>query len=395
MVMHYQNRHRRRDMANNSRKYESIERETRMLAAGMSGIFKYNSIYGPTVLNDSMLGASLRSTSVGGYLEGRRSILTMYDMPAPSDEWFRYLMGTADLDFIHEFISNSLLYQFEHLIELDRLPKEGITVAADMHKIPRHDRKPGPELMRGKYKNGATYFEAYITIHCVVAGIRLVLAVLPMHAGDTVAEFVPKIMELCMNVPKISLIMMDSGFFSAETISYLREIDIPYLIPCRNTSGVVERLRDFAKDGKSISEMVITSQSQSVPYTMVIVKREKKKKKKNHEELEPGEEFIGFATNRPSIDVKKYAKRWGIETAYAKIEAMRTKTRSKSVDSRFFCFGYSLIIYNAWVLANLLFAILSMISAEKPNISQDTFKSGVAAILLRQPPEPPPEPVAP
>ena len=254
---------------------------------------------------------------------------------------------------------------------------------------------PGPELMRGKYKNRATYFEAYITIHCVVAGIRLVLAVLPMHAGDTVAEFVPKILELCIKVPKISLIMMDREFFSAETISYLNENDIPYLIPCRNTSGVVERLRDFAKDGKSISEMKITSQSQSVPYTMVIVKREKKKKKKNQEELEPEEEFIGFATNRPSIDVKKYAKRWGIETAYAKIEAMRTKTRSKSVDSRFFCFGYSLIIYNAWVLANLLFAILSMISAEKPNISQEAFKSGIGAILLRQPPEPPPEPVAP
>ena len=56
MVMNHQNRHRRRGMANNHRKYESIERETRMLAAGMSGIFKYNSIYGPTVLNDSMLG---------------------------------------------------------------------------------------------------------------------------------------------------------------------------------------------------------------------------------------------------------------------------------------------------------------------------------------------------
>ena len=366
-----------------------------MLAAGMSGIFKYNSIYGPAVLNDSLLGASLRSTSVGGYLEGKRPFLAKHGMPAPSGEWLRNLIGTADPDFIHEFINNSLLYQFERLMELGMLPKEGITVAVDVHKIPRHDRKPGAELMRGKYKNGATYFEAYITIHCVVAGIRLVLAVLPMHAGDTVAEFVPKILELCIKVPKISLIMMDREFFSAETISYLRGIDIPYLIPCRNTSGVVERLRDFAKDGKSISEMKITSQSQSVPYTMVIVKREKKKKKKNHEELDPEEEFIGFATNRPSIDVKKYAKRWGIETAYAKIEAMRTKTRSKSVDSRFFCFGYSLIIYNAWVLANLLFAILSMISAEKPNISQDTFKSGIAAILFRQPPEPPPEPVAP
>ena len=66
-----------------------------MLAAGMSGIFKYNSIYGPAVLNDSMLGASLRSTSVGGYLESRRPFLTRHDILAPSDEWFRNLIGTA------------------------------------------------------------------------------------------------------------------------------------------------------------------------------------------------------------------------------------------------------------------------------------------------------------
>ena len=90
---------------------------------------------------------------------------------------------------------------------------------------------------------------------------------------------------------------MDREFFSAETISCLNEIDIPYLIPCRNTSGVVERLRDFAKDKKSISEMVITSQSQSVPYTMVIVKREKEKE-------EPGEAGTGGihrVCNQPTL----------------------------------------------------------------------------------------------
>ena len=122
-------------MANNSRKYESIERETCMLAAGVSGIFKYNSTYGPTVLNDSMLGASLRSTSIGGYLESRRPFLTWYNMPAPSDEWLRNLIGTADPGFIRGFINDSPLYQFKRLIELDRLPKEGIMVAADMHKF--------------------------------------------------------------------------------------------------------------------------------------------------------------------------------------------------------------------------------------------------------------------
>ena len=99
-------------------------------------------------------------------------------------------------------------------------------------------------------------------------------------------------------VPKISLIMMDREFFSAETISYLNKNDIPYLIPCRNTSGVVKRLRDFVKYKKSVSEMEITSQSQRVPYTMAIVKREKKKR--NREELETGG-GIHQVCNQPTL----------------------------------------------------------------------------------------------
>ena len=203
-------------MANNSRVYESIEQTTLELAAGMSGMFRYNSPYGPATINDSMLGASILNTSVGGYLSAKRNVASQCGTPSPTDEWFRNRIGMADPNHIRRFVNESLWGQFERLDELDILPKEGITVAVDVHKIPRHDRKPGAELMRGKYKDGATYFEAYITVHCVMAGIRLALAVLPMHAGDTVAEFVPKILELCTNIPKISLIMMDKEVFCRD-----------------------------------------------------------------------------------------------------------------------------------------------------------------------------------
>ena len=41
----------------------------------------------------------------------------------------------------------------------------------------------------------------------------------------------------------------------------------------------------------------------------------------------PEERYIGFATNHPAIKTKVYAKRWGIETGYGKIEECRAKTR--------------------------------------------------------------------
>ena len=100
--------------------------------------------------------------------------------------------------------------------------------------------------------------------------------------------------------------------------------------------------------------------------------------------------FIGLATNRPDTDVKKYAGRRGIDTAYSKTEAMRPRTRSKNVDLQLF--GCLLPICNALVLANPLPACRS-IPAKRPTITQIAFKIALDINPHRQPPEPPPEPV--
>ena len=64
--------------------------------------------------------------------------------------------------------------------ELGQVAKEGMTIAIDMHLIPRWDKKPGTDLTRSRRKNSTRTFERDVTAQCVDGGSRLVLGVLHM-----------------------------------------------------------------------------------------------------------------------------------------------------------------------------------------------------------------------
>ena len=205
--------------------------------------------------------------------------------------------------------------------------------------------------------------------------MRLAPDILLIHAGDTAAEFVPEIPELCINVPKTSLIIMESEF-SAETIRHLEENDTPYLIPCRNTDGVVERLRECTKDGKSVTEIEIILQSQNIPCMMIIIERRKKRKQNAAEYLKPGEESVGSATNRHGCQSMPADGGSRLPTQ------RRRQGQGRAAGTRI-CFGYSLLICNARVPADP-HACRPAISAEKPVITQTAFKMETGVTPRRQ-----------
>jgi putative transposase len=51
----------------------------------------------------------------------------------------------------------------------------------------------------------------------------------------------------------------------------------------------------------------------------------------------------------------KYSKRWGIETGYrVKKHSFRSKTTSKNYHIRLFYFLFSVLLYNLWILIDIL-----------------------------------------
>ena len=231
-----------------------------------------------------------------------------------------------------------------------------LDLAIDMHLISRYDKKRDKHLRRSKHKNGTTYFEVYLTIQCLNAGARLVLAVVPVQASESHAEIVRKVINSCHDLGiSIGTVMLDREFFSTRIMHTLDDQKIMFLIPCKNTSTVVKSLDNYDMDKhKKITKLHITDSTtkEKFEYTMIITDR--KNKNHNSKNKKPKEKYIGFATNSSNTDVKKYACRWGIETGYRIIESARPKTRSNSASSREFCFLYSVLMFNAWVVANAI-----------------------------------------
>ena len=62
-----------------------------------------------------------------------------------------------------------------------------------------------------------------------------------------------------------------------------------------------------------------------------------------------------------SIIAEKYKKRWGIKTSYRVKSELRLKTCSRKYVVRLFMFVLSVLLYNAWVLLNLLYGFFKFL----------------------------------
>ena len=339
---------------------------------------RHNAIFGTDDLNHGMLKGAIMDSSVGGCANATRS----KRCDTPSDRWYASAIKGIEQDTVQCAFEEKVTGQLDTLKRLGKFPKKGLDIAIDMHLISRYDRVPGEELTRGKYKNGTTYFERYMTVQCVNDGMRMVLAASYLKRLESVPDYVDIVLKTMTKMDiKIRLVLLDREFFSVDAIEMLQENDVKFLMPCRNTGNVVAALREFEQGRRGkISENVIENNWNSVAYYIMITDR------KNAKDSDiPEERYIGFATNYPGIKTEVYAKRWGIETGYGKIEECRAKTRITDMESRMLCFYYSLILYNEWIIVR---AMISDGTERQSAMTMLTFKIQVESHLMREPKPP-------
>lgn len=334
-----------------------------------------NSIYGIDDLNAGMVRASTMNVSVGGCANSARVVVGQNDdgpnRASPCDRWFADALARADTDDIINYFAESASENLRMIAKQRKTHKRGLTLAVDTHLIPRYDRKPGPELTRSRQKSGTTRFERYMSVQCVYDGMHLVLAFVQLDGLESMYHAAERLFNILQkNKIHIRLALFDRGFFSTGMLELLNKMGIPYLMPCVNTHGVVGALNEFAEfERMGVSVNMLDGSGRRIPYILIITKRRGSKKSSG----EPKEEFIGFATNVPDIDISEYDERWMIETGYSKIEAMRVTTRSKKICSRVFCFAFSMLMYNAWVMLNAML-IYNTWLATRTGITQTTFR---------------------
>ena len=361
-----------------------------------------NATYDITHFTTCMNSAAIHDASVSGKADNTRLMgddhcRSLGTRHYPTSEWNRLVLAKMDKNKVETCFEDAVVSQINMLKAKGQIPKKGINIAIDMHKILRHDKKPSAKLIHTKDKGHIGYYERYITAQSVSPGIRLNLSAYHMPALESIEDFVRKILVSCQNLDvKINYILLDREFFNARIMSLIDKMGMYYIIPCKNTDTVVQYLREFdTKGGPSELKVEIKGLDGIITtYYMNITERKKRSKKIKDRELRPEEKYIGFATNLPGTDIEIYDSGWRIETGYRMVEDIRSKTRSRNSAARTFCFMYSLLFYNAWVMINILFALLyGLLHLTNPVITQGMLKTALKrkineTIIL---PEPPPD----
>ena len=242
---------------------------------------------------------------------------------------------------------------------MDELKKRGlfnmpVMVAVDKHKVARydHDNDHG-YLAGGKHERGTSRYEIYITAQCVEEGMRAQLACQHVKALDDNADLMTSLLnDVRLNEIDVSLLLMDREFFSTSVVLRLNKLNQPFLMPCVRRKGIIEALREFSSGRRgSASNYTMRGADGTADIRLVVV---------------PGADGrpLPFATNLPEDRVlwnlyiipKEYRRRWGIETGYIGVEELRARTTSRNHSLRLLLFYYGQILYNIWLLINLMIA---------------------------------------
>ncbi|EQB73199.1 MAG: transposase IS4 family protein [Ferroplasma sp. Type II] len=219
-----------------------------------------------------------------------------------------------------------------------------LIVAIDWHDEMYYGDIETEGIIGTKNKAGTNYAYEYATASIVVEGIRFVIVVIPVRER-TILSMVSMLLDIIESHGiRISSLLMDGGFYSIDLINYLnstgmnfvmhapklgkeckgKEIDMEY-----RTSSHHKRKKDQA------SFRIVSIYGHSKRGTMLYV----------------------FATNMdisPKKLLKLYRKRWGIETGYRMIRKFLARTTSKKHDIRLLYFYLAILLYNMWVLLNLV-----------------------------------------
>ena len=267
-----------------------------------------------------------------------------------------------------------------------------VIAGLDKHKLPRYDKDTDRGfLRRSKKDRGTTKFEFYASLQSVEEGRRAQIACEHLGFFDENDEVVEKMVtEARLRDIDVSLLLMDREFFSARVIDGLKKVRQTFLMPCRLTKGVKQAVMEHAQGKREMaSEHAIrgSGDDREVEASFILVIFPKAGCEK---EEDPLKRYIPFATNIHKGKIlwnisrlpKDYRLRWGIESGYVGIEQFRARTTSRNHSLRLLYFFYAMILYNAWLLANLTLARSICKHLKDPIITVQVLKAVFERIVV-------------
>jgi putative transposase len=241
------------------------------------------------------------------------------------------------------------------------LGRRGRRVAIDLVKLPYHggvSSQHQAEVCRSKASQGTTHFFTYATAYVILRGRRYTLALTRVRQGDRMDTVLQSLLRRLNTLGvKVSLLLLDRGFYSVRVLAYLIRREQPFIMPAikrgkkAEASGGPTGTQAIARAKRSswTSYTLSNPKDGAVSFDLAVVCHNLKGRRDRHER-----EALLYATwgirRRPLGWIKKtYRSRFGIESSYRQLHQARIRTSTRNPVLRLLFVAVALILRNVWV----------------------------------------------
>lgn len=225
----------------------------------------------------------------------------------------------------------------------------------------------------------------FITVSIVIGEARLILGSLPIPRHWNKADYIEKLINHARQYVKIEACLFDRGFTDFELIYRLKTHRLGYQILWKqDKKEEVERWtkKEFKKMKAGelkevIREGVFSRHKTKYRFKVrfVLIRQYK------YKEDDKAYDWI-FCTNLKLKSqmwyLRKYKKRWGIETVFRVTDELRIRTSTLKQDIRYFLFVFTCLIYNLWKFAKIV------IKDKDDRITFAVFVRKIADVILEE-----------
>lgn len=204
-------------------------------------------------------------------------------------------------------------------------------------------------LHSGSIAKGSEHYYEYLTVSitCNVQ-TKYILDGMIVPVGCYIEDYVYEAIQFVMKYIPVETVLFDRGFGSWGIIHKLKKLRIPYLIFWKKKGDWYKEYFENLYEGEFLHVNRTGTYSRNktdnmVTSDFVLIKQLEYEGKKY--------DWI-FATNQKlktaASYVKRYKKRWGIETIYRVTDSIRIYTTSTRAILRYFLFLFTCLVYNIW-----------------------------------------------
>jgi len=305
-----------------------------------------NAIYS----KNDFINLILHMCNTNDFAENGSHTFKLQQQKTPNGDTLLYhLKNYEDLDQLKRMFVSMFEMIWETARQANHFPKT-VDCSIDYTSWHFYGDKNAPMVTEMKPDRGTTHCYKFATINISERNQRFTLLAIPVGPFDNKEEILKTLLDYARQRIKIRRLYVDRGFFDSKSIALFKRYQIKFLMPC-TANERIKKVLEVVPSPTVIKDY----EMKKTLFNVVVVNDEDENKRAFATNIEFNENDVGLSERLFHL----YSKRWSIETSYrVKKHSFRPKTTSKNYFIRLFYFLFSALLYNLWILIDILICLV-------------------------------------